>query len=308
MIAVNQDDDSTSYILSLIHFDVCFVLNRFQNQVKEQQKKVLLVRCDRKLFDTDELIKYLSEVLIQNTFVLKDIINKALKIIDINNVAFLELEESELRKWEKDPISTNTEFECITIINREVSYAINTKAVFDEFRLLENTKPFLSQDLAHKSARLIEIITAAYPKLKTELTDKATAPGSFELLNNVNTTDCYNTLVNHNFIKTGTAKDDFKKIFEGGNILNKVDWIGTMQELSRFIYFLHTNTDENVAVCKDIKWHIVTCKCFTHLGKEIKVKVIRNNNRELKPVARRKHLLNAVKHLDSPKPLHKKLI
>src|SRR5450432_2061083 len=120
MIAVNQEDSTTDYILCLVHFDVCFALTMLEHQVKEQRSKVLSVRSDRKLFDVDELIKYLSEVFIQNTFVLEDIIAKSLRVIDLNNVEFLEIEKSALERAEKFEFLTNSGKVPVPLVKTEI--------------------------------------------------------------------------------------------------------------------------------------------------------------------------------------------
>ncbi len=164
-------------ILALIHFDVCFALRKLEGQVKEKQLKILLIRSERKLFDTDMLKKYLSEVSIQNTFLLKDVISKSYKVIKLNNEDFSELEELERENSENfgfsTPVgengffSTSTPFECITIENKEIFYAINNEIGYKDFFEKGNFETFRSQHFAEKCGILINLITSAYPGLKT---------------------------------------------------------------------------------------------------------------------------------------------
>lgn len=153
-------------ILSLIHFDVGFALLKLEDQVKKKQSKILKIRSNRILFDANKLMKYLSEVAIQNTFVLKDIAGKLIKIIDINNKDFQELERLESDNLRDFGFSTP--FECITIENKEIFYAINSETGYKDFFEQGYFDSFRSQDFAHKCGKLLNVITAAYPSLKQE--------------------------------------------------------------------------------------------------------------------------------------------
>jgi len=101
------------------------------------------------------------------------------------------------------------------------------------------------------------------PPLKAQ--NKNLIESSFKLLVSVFTTDCYTTLVSNDFINSSTGKKDFEKIFKGKEVINKIDWIGTMEELARFVFLLHNdyNEKENTAVCKSVKnLPLVASKCF----------------------------------------------
>jgi hypothetical protein len=139
---------------------------------------------------------------------------------------------------------------------------------------------------------------------KQDITTKNTVD-NFKLLVKVFTTDCYNTLLNNYFINTTTGKRDFERIFKGGTRIKKIDWIGTLPELSRFVFFLHNNhiEDGNIAVCeKNKNTYLIASICFSHNGKEINPKQLANNNRKLDSNTRTKYLINAVKHLKKPSP------
>ena len=117
----------------------------------------------------------------KNTFVLKDIAGKSIKIIDINNNDFQELIRLENDNSEdfgfSTPVggggffSTSTPFECITIENKEISYAVECESGYKDFFEQGNFDIFRSQDFAQKCARLLNLITAAYPNLKNEFSD-----------------------------------------------------------------------------------------------------------------------------------------
>ena len=169
-------------ILSQISFDISFFLIKLENQVREKKLKFLLIRSDRELFDASKLEKYLTETTIQNTFILRGILQKAKRIIKINNEDFVELEILARDNSEHFGFSvpvgnggfftTSTPFECITIENNQIHYAINSEAGENYFFEQGNFVTFKSQDLAHKSARLVNLITAAFPRLQQNSIEK----------------------------------------------------------------------------------------------------------------------------------------
>jgi len=125
---------------------------------------------------------------------------------------------------------------------------------------------------------------------------------SFKLLDNVLTTDCFTTLLNHNFINKNTQKKDFAQIFKGKEVIIKIDWAGNLQELARFVFLLHNDYEkpDNKAVCEHVKnLKIITSKCFTYKNKEINPYQL--NNRNLKDTTRYALLLKAIAHLQNPK-------
>ena len=174
----NQIDLVNNNILTLIHFDVCFALKNLEKQVKDKQRRTLLIRSNRELFDVGEFTKYLSEVAINNTYVLKDILKKSYEIIDLNNNDFIELERLEEEYSGDLNFSTpdgeggffkiSVPFECITIENKKMFKASNHETGYKHFFEQGHFDLFTSQDFAHKCARLINLITAAYPDLKIE--------------------------------------------------------------------------------------------------------------------------------------------
>lgn len=152
----------TENTLTLLHFDVCFALKKLEEQLKEKQLKILLIESERKLFDADALSKYLSEVFIQNTFLLEDVVIKSEKIIQLNNVDLLELEKLQ----RENPENSEMPHEYITIEHKTIFSLTNGVGV-KEFLEKGGFEMFLSQHFARKCASLINMITAAYPNLKT---------------------------------------------------------------------------------------------------------------------------------------------
>jgi len=310
-------------IISLIYFDVSFALLKLEKQVAEKQLKLLLIRSDRKLFDADELGKYLSEVSINNTFILKEIVKKSIKVIDINKIDFKGLE-----KLERDssnnygfstPVgdggffSTSTPFECITIRNQDVYYATDSEVGYKQFFEHGNFEIFRSQHLAHKCARLVNLITAAYPLLKeSEITKKNNKIlhqldyQSFTLKNNTHKNkealeSVANVLKSNNFISSQTTLPQFKRIFSGDRILSKIFWSGTVNELHWFVKWLKYGVDEISPKIESYKrgfWDLVF-QCFEVKNKKdeiVNAKKLSSNNSSILP-ARKILLIKAINYL-----------
>jgi hypothetical protein len=297
-------------ILDFIQFDVGFALQKLKEQLKKNQSTVLLIRGNRTLFDTAKLKEYLSQVSLQNTFLLRDILKKAIAVIKMHNNDFGALEELEEKRAENITTTGNpnetavlwsrTPFEYITVEDKTIFYAIQGENGYDDFLKNDDFEVFRSQEFAIKCRLIVNILTAAYPELKNTVTHGNAAVHSFELLSNVRTTDCFNTLVRHEFIDPKTDKVHFKKIFQGKQVLNKIEWTGTLRELSRFAFFLQ-HSDKHLAPCKKTKWQIAASKCFSIEGKVVPASVIQNNNRKTIDEIRLGYLIAAITHLNPPK-------
>lgn len=131
---------------------------------------------------------------------------------------------------------------------------------------------------------------------------------SFELIANISTIDCFNSLVKNKFITKTSDYRVFDKIFSAKKVETRIDWIGTLPELARFVFLLHNGdkSSEMPPVCvKNKKVWIIASQCLTLDGNEIVPSAIQNNNRELKNIKRKESLINAIKHLQKPKPTTK---
>ncbi len=294
-----------SDIISFIQFDVSFALNKLQNQVDDQKLKDLLIRSDRKLFDSAKLAEYLSEVSIMNTFLLRDIVTKAIKVVEIYNNDFVKLEQIE----NEDPNSfgTPTPFECIEIQGSNISDSTDSQYSKKIFIEKGGFEIFKSQHFANKSALILNLITAAYPELrelpppKKDNTSNSTNKG-FKLKVEIDSESCYHLLLT-NFIDTSTTKKSFKSLFDEKEKSEKVEWVGTLAELARFTFLLHNDHEStgNKASCiKSQGIYKTASNLFSYKGKTIDSEKLKNNNREIKDRERLTLLLKAVKHLQAP--------
>jgi len=81
-------------------------------------------------------------------------------------------------------------------------------------------------------------------------------------------TDFMNTLKKNKFITNDTNLTNFRKIFSGEEVLNKIVWIGNISELYYFIKYLHNESNKIEPLSQDL-W-FVAIKCFEmEVGNEI---------------------------------------
>jgi hypothetical protein len=74
----------------------------------------------------------------------------------------------------------------------------------------------------------------------------------FPLIDDISTKQCYSILIKEGFIHKETKQKDFDDIFNKS--AKRINWIGSKEELSRFIYYLFNDdiNEHNKAVCKKI--------------------------------------------------------
>ena len=121
----------------------------------------------------------------------------------------------------------------------------------------------------------------------------------FKLKFNFTSTDCFKILVDNKFVCQNTKQSEFDKIFKEKNT-SKIDWIGSIEELSRFCFYLTSDyaDDNNLAPCLHVKnRNLIICKLFTINSKLIGNSQLENANRPLKNKPRKAAILKAIKSL-----------
>lgn len=141
-------------------------------------------------------------------------------------------------------------------------------------------------------------------KSKEKETSKILVNSYFNLLVNIDTESCFNVLKG-NFIDENTTKRTFNSLFNPKGIVEKISWIGSLPELSRFVFLLHSDYADygHKSVCSDDKnKYEIASNCFTHNGKRIDATKLAKNNRAVENIERSNLLLRALKHLQRPMP------
>ena len=153
-------------------------------------------------------------------------------------VNFLNLQFSILTKIE-NKINTNPDYKDYDFHNRVV---IGLKNIIIENRNILNLTPTLPKGKKTSSKTMKSFKYLKYNKEPSNLT---------VLLNELK----FLELVNED-----TKAKDFKKVFSGKDIINKIIWTGNISQLYHFIIYLH-NKAKKVEYTKQKIWFI-TINCF----------------------------------------------
>ncbi len=153
-------------------------------------------------------------------------------------VNFLNLQFSILTKIE-NKINTNLDYKDYDLHNRVV---IGLKNIIIENRSILNLASTLPKGKKTSSKTIKSFKYLKYDKEPSNLTVLLNELKSLELINK------------------DTKAKDFKKVFSGKDIINKIIWTGNISQLYHFIIYLH-NKAKKVEDTKQKQWFI-TINCF----------------------------------------------
>ncbi len=159
--------------MDLIHWDVGFALKKLTEQVDKGRFKRLVISADRELFPVSGLRSYLERTTIANLARVRDIYQKALKIVDLYNFEFKSLEKTmptdicySFLLPGGGYLQINSEIECIEIRGKEIIYTIPTKENFDHFFEEHPAYSLYSGDkFAHSCSVILNMLSAFYPQV-----------------------------------------------------------------------------------------------------------------------------------------------
>ncbi|MEO8852587.1 MAG: hypothetical protein ABI359_02355 [Ginsengibacter sp.] len=165
---------------------------------------------------------------------------------------------------------------------------------------LDSTKPYIMQNVVS----LLMVVQFLEENLMEDNIPELPINSYFNLLTNIDTESCYNVLKG-NFINENTTKKNFNSLFDKKGVTEKISWKGSLPELARFIFLLHSDylKDNHKLVCSEGQHKYKTASiCFTHKGKDIDADRLEKNNRLIENKERSRLLYKALKHLQKPIP------
>lgn len=165
---------------------------------------------------------------------------------------------------------------------------------------LDFTKPYIMQNVVF----LIMVVQFLEENIMKDNTPELPINPYFKLLTNIDTESCFNVLKG-NFINENTTKKNFNSLFDKKGVTEKISWKGSLPELARFIFLLHSDylKDNHKSVCSEGQHKYKTASiCFVHNGKDIDADRLEKNNRLIENKERSRLLYKALKHLQKPMP------
>jgi hypothetical protein len=224
---------------------------------------------------------------------IEDVINLKIKancfpIID--NVKANDLDDTDVFKWIQVAIK-NAQIEKVEKAE-DILFQKNSKM---KLKPCTNEGDIVIKKIANITyKRLINFMKLQEKKSKNDKKDKQ----YFELIDDISTNECHRVLINEGFIHNETKQKEFDDVFNKSS--KRINWIGSKEELSRFIYYLFNDdiNEQNKAVCKKIKnKFLVASEIFYVDNTKVPALSIKNGNRYLTKPKRRNALLSAVKSL-----------
>jgi hypothetical protein len=167
-------------VMDLIHWDVCFVLQKLREQVTSCTFKRLLINSDRPFLNVSGATTYLETTEIANTARLRDLVDRTVSVIELHNNDFKELENT---AWNREItynlttsnggfLSINCEIECLSIRGKDVIHTIATRKSYQDFALNNSFEIYSSQEFAYSCAALLNVITAFYSEDELRRSEK----------------------------------------------------------------------------------------------------------------------------------------
>jgi hypothetical protein len=210
----------------------------------------------------------------------------------IGNVTHNNLEDVDVFNWIKATINKS----YLNKISNVEDILYKKEKVKNKFNRNYNDN---GKDVINKINNIVYKRFLIFLEKQNKLIKSAKAPISyFTLLDQISTKECYKILIEEGFIHKNTKQKEFDDIFNKS--AKRIDWIGTKQELARFIYYLFNNSvkENSKAVCKKIKDKFeVASKIFYIDNIQVTATALKDGNRNITNLKRRNDLLSAVKTL-----------
>ena len=234
---------------------------------------------------------------------IKDVFDFAKEIEDVKNLKIKNNCFPIIKSLNADDLDDTEIFKWIQVAmrNAQIEFVENAEDILFQKDSKEKLKPYTHEgEIAVK-----KIANIAYKRFINflKLQEKKNKGDKknihyFELIDDLSTKECHSILINEGFIHKETKQKDFDDIFNKS--AKRINWIGSKEELSRFIYYLFNddNNEQNKAVCKKIKnKFIVASEIFYVNNIKVTAQSIKNGNRFITNPKRRNQLLSAVKSL-----------